>query len=155
MIAMSQTQDAAGYQNRGNKRLGGDAKRTLVRLMARKGELTRSEIAAKCSVSYEAVTLWTRDIAQTKRKNPHQVKVQHPEHSSSGWKPDPATDPTSTLVGSPERVEVYRGRVERKEEIWCRHDNTDCVPVAYPSDMISIGIRICSTASLRSHKRLP
>lgn len=40
----------------------------------------------------------------------------------------PASEPTPAAKGSPERVEVYKQRVERGESIWHSGDSPESVP---------------------------
>lgn len=80
--------------------------------------LTVAQIAARLKVHKETARNWIKTIQTTGR-------LWH-----AGCETEPVLKPPSDVIGivtMAERVEIYRGRVERGEQLWSAEDATQAI----------------------------
>lgn len=94
-----------------------DGVRRLLRELV-KGGMTRADAARTSGVGYDCAVMWTRDIGFNGQR-----RYKCDVNGLDDHEPGPALEPTGSLVGSAERVEVYRQRVENNEHLYHRWDN--------------------------------
>lgn len=94
--------------------------RRALRKLVRDGR-TRSEAAVMVGVSYDCAVMWTRGL-------PYANAVHKSiEQGMEDYVPKPASEPTGTKIGSRERIEVYRLRMERGEVLHHPGDSREVI----------------------------
>ena len=91
--------------------------RAMLRRLVRRG-MTRMDAARTVGVGYDCALMWTRDLPRDKATEKPPIEfIDEPVRPS---------EPTSSLVGSTERVEAYQRRVEQGEYLYHPQDNQEC-----------------------------
>jgi hypothetical protein len=93
--------------------------RAMLRRLVRRG-MTRMDAARTVGVGYDCALMWTRDLPRDK------ATEKPPIEFIDDFKPVRPREPTPSLVGSQERVEAYRRRVEQGEDLYHPQDNQEC-----------------------------